>query len=318
MKIGNVRELLEKNGIFLVIVFLCIFFGAASPVFFSAENIINIFRQVSVIGIVAVGMTFVVLTGGIDLSVGATIGVASVFTAQMMLWGHSPVFSAACSLGLCALFGLLNGVFVNELLIPPLVATLGTMTALRGVAYIISGGLPVFGFPDSFSVLGQGYFGFVPIPVLVMLGVFAVGYVVLEMTPLGRYVYGVGGNEEASRLSGVGVKKIKYFVYTISGFLSGIAGIVLLSRINSGQPKAGKGYEMDVITAVVIGGVSISGGEGRIAYVVAGVLIIGILSNGMILLNINEYVQWVVKGLVLVGAVGFDRLAKRKGVNRVA
>lgn len=314
LKVGRI---LEKNGIFLVILVLCLIFAVASPVFLSAENIINIFRQVAVIGIVAVGMTFVVLTGGIDLSIGATIGVASVFTAQMMLWGYSPVFAAFCSLIVCALFGLVNGVFINELLIPPLVATLGTMTALRGVAYLVSGGLPVFGFPDSFSVLGQGYVGFVPIPVIVMIGVFLSGYVVLEMTPLGRYVYGVGGNEEASRLSGISVKTIKYFVYTVSGFLSGIAGIVLLSRINSGQPKAGQGYEMDVITAVVIGGVSISGGEGRLGYVVAGVLIIGILSNGMILLNINEYVQWVVKGLVLVAAVGFDRISKTKAVNAI-
>lgn len=313
MKIYDaVHRNFKKYGILIVLVLLCAFFGVTSPVFFSSENIINILRQVSVVGIVAVGMTLVILTGGIDLSVGSIIGIASVFTAQLMLWGSNPVLAAVAALALCAVFGFLNGVFVNELMIPPLVATLGTMTALRGVAFLFSGGLPVFGFPDTFSALGQGYLWFIPIPVIIMLVVFVFGFILLDMTRFGRYVYGVGGNEEATRLSGIGVKKTKYLVYTISGFLSGLAGIVLLSRINSGQPKAGQGYEMDIITAVVIGGVSISGGEGKLGFVIVGVLIMGVLSNGMILLNINEYVQWVVKGLVLVAAVGFDRLSQNQ------
>ena len=185
---------------------------------------------------------------------------------------------------------------------------------MRGVAFIISGGLPVFGFPSTFAKLGQGYLWIVPVPVIIMVVIFALGFLLLNSTRFGRYVYGVGGNEEATRLSGVGVKSIKYLVYAISGFLSGLAGIVLLSRINSGQPKAGTGYEMDVVTAVVLGGVSINGGEGKIGFVVVGVLIMGVLTNGMILMNINEYVQWVVKGLVLVAAVGFDRLSQQRKI----
>ena len=309
-KKGFVRGMLGRYGIILVLIVLCLSFGLLSPVFFSAENIINIFRQVSVVGIVAVGMTFVVLTGGIDLSVGSIIGIASVFTAELMLGGMSAFWAVILTLAMCSLFGLLNGVIVNELFIPPLVATLGTMTALRGIAFIISGGLPVFGFSNTISSFGQGYVWIIPVPVIIMAITFALGFVLLHSTRFGRYVYGVGGNEEATRLSGIGVKGIKFLVYTISGFLSGLAGIVLLSRINSGQPKAGQGYEMDVITAVVIGGVSISGGEGNIILVIAGVLIMGVLSNGMILLNINEYVQWVVKGFVLVAAVGFDRVSQ--------
>ena len=290
------RRLLGKYGILLVLIVLSVLFGALSPVFFSTENIINIFRQVAVVGIVAVGMTFVILTGGIDLSVGSIIGIASVFTAELMLGGMSAFWAVLFTLAICSLFGLLNGVIVNQLFIPPLVATLATMTALRGIAFIISGGLPVFGFSNTISPLGQGYLWLIPIPVIIMASTFATGFLSLNSTRFGRYVYGVGGNEEATRLSGISVKRIKFLVYTISGFLSGLAGVVLLSRINSGQPKAGQGYEMDVITAVVIGGVSISGGEGNIVLVIAGVLIMGVLSNGMILLNIDEYVQWVVKG----------------------
>jgi ribose transport system permease protein len=310
--VNSVKRELGRYGIFIVLVALCVFFGLVSPVFFSSENIFNILRQVAVVGIVAVGMTMVILTGGIDLSVGAIIGVASVVTAELMLAGVPPVLAAVITLLVCSLAGLANGLLVNEMLIPPLVATLGTMTSLRGVAFIISGGLPVFGFPSTFAKLGQGYLWIVPVPVIIMVVIFALGFLLLNSTRFGRYVYGVGGNEEATRLSGVGVKSIKYLVYAISGFLSGLAGIVLLSRINSGQPKAGTGYEMDVVTAVVLGGVSINGGEGKIGFVVVGVLIMGVLTNGMILMNINEYVQWVVKGLVLVAAVGFDRLSQQR------
>jgi ribose/xylose/arabinose/galactoside ABC-type transport system permease subunit len=309
---GLARRVLGTYGIILVLVALSLLFGLLSPVFFSTENILNILRQVAVVGIVAVGMTFVILTGGIDLSVGSIIGVASVFMAKAMLAGMPAAAAVVMTLAMSAVFGLVNGLIVNELFIPPLVATLGTMTALRGVAFIISGGLPVFGFSNSLSFLGQGYVWIIPVPVVIMAMTFAIGFLLLDATRFGRYVYGVGGNEEATRLSGIGVKSIKALVYTISGFLSGLAGIVLLSRIDSGQPKAGQGYEMDVITAVVIGGVSISGGEGNIVLVVAGVLIMGVLSNGMILLDINEYVQWVVKGAVLVGAVGFDRVSQQR------
>jgi ribose/xylose/arabinose/galactoside ABC-type transport system permease subunit len=306
------RRVVGTYGIILVLIALCLMFGFLSPVFFSSENVLNILRQVAVVGIVAVGMTFVILTGGIDLSVGSIIGIASVFTAKVMLGGMPAGWAVVLTLAMCTLFGLFNGIIVNELFIPPLVATLGTMTAVRGVAFIISGGLPVFGFSNSLSFLGQGYLWMIPVPVIIMAVTFALGFLLLDATRFGRYVYGVGGNEEATRLSGIGVKTIKALVYTLSGFLSGVAGIVLLSRINSGQPKAGQGYEMDVITAVVIGGVSISGGEGNIILVIAGVLIMGVLSNGMILLNINEYVQWVVKGLVLLAAVGFDRVSQRR------
>lgn len=307
----NIKSLATQYGIIIVFIVLFIFFSLASNVFLTPDNIFNILRQVSIVGITAVGMTFVMLTGGIDLSVGSIIGVASVSAAELMIMKVDPVLATIITLLICTVIGFINGILITKCQIPPLIATLGTMTSLRGIAFIITGGMPVFGF-QSFGFLGQGYLWIIPIPVIIMVIIFGLGYIFLTKMKYGRYIYGTGGNEEASRLSGINIKRIKYMVYSICGFLSGLAGIILLSRIDSGQPKAGQGYEMDVITAVVLGGVSITGGEGKIFYVIVGVIIMGILSNGMILLNINEYVQWVVKGLVLLAAVAFDRLNQNR------
>lgn len=308
----KIRDILSKYGIYLVLVALIIFFSFASKAFLTPSNIFNILRQVAVVGTAAVGMTFVMLTGGIDLSVGSIIGVTGIFTAMLMVWGVPPLFAVILALILGVIIGLLNAAIINELKVPPLIVTLGMMTALRGLAYLITGGMPVFGFPESFTMLGQGYIYVIPVPVIVMALAFIAGYIVLEKFTLGRYIYGVGGNEEASRLSGINVKKIKYLVYSVSGFVCGLAGVVLLSRTNSGQPKAGSSYEMDIITAVVLGGVSITGGQGKIIGVVAGVLIMGILSNGMIITNVGDYVQRIVQGLVLVAAVAFDCYNQRR------
>ncbi len=277
------------------------------------DNIFNILRQVSIVGIISVGMTLVMLTGGIDLSCGSIVGAAAVGAALLMTKGSmNPVLASVLMCLFGVLLGLANGFFIAQLKVPPFIATLGMMTSVRGIAYIITGGLPVFGFNRAFTVLGQGYWGMVPIPVIVMFITFLFGIVFLSQTRAGRHIYGVGGNEEASRLSGVQIKKIKYLVYALSGFMSALAGVVLLARVNSGQPNAGSGYEMDVVTAVVLGGVSMSGGEGRLVMVVVGVMIMGILTNGMTMLTINEYVQQFVKGMVLIGAVALDRFIKEQ------
>jgi ribose transport system permease protein len=257
-------------------------------------------------------MAMVLITAGIDLSVGSVMGVAVVLTAKMLLTGMNAILVIFITLAVCTLIGLLNAFFINKLDIPPLITTLGTLTAYRGVAFLITGGLPIFGFKSSIAVLGRGYLWVIPVPVIIMIMVFIIGIIFLERTKYGRYIYGVGGNEEASRLSGINVKKIKYLVYAACSLLAGLAGIVLLSRINSGTPNAGTGYEMDIITAVVLGGVSISGGEGRLRNVIIGVLIMGVLTNGMILINIQEYIQWVIKGMVLIAAVGFDRFIQSR------
>lgn len=312
-------DILATYGIVIVLIALSVVFAVmTSGQFFSLENIFNILKQVAVVGIMSVGMTMVLLTAGIDLSIGSIAGVGCVLAASLLLKGMNVWLVILIVLAISTLIGLVNGFFINELLIPPLIVTLATMTSIRGVAYLITGGMPIFGFKSDILVLGQGYVGFIPVPVIVMAFIFVIGIVFVQNTRYGRYIYGVGGNEEATRLSGISVKKIKYIVYSISGLLAGLAGMVMLARINSGTPKMGQGYEMDVITAVVLGGVSISGGEGKLGFVIVGVLIMGVLTNGLILLNVQEYVQWVIKGMALIAAVGLDRFIQQRKARAVA
>jgi ribose transport system permease protein len=303
MDLAKVR----KYGIYIALIVLIIFFSLNSNAFLTPGNLINIARQSSMLGIAAVGMAFVLLLGGIDLSIGSQISLVNIIGAWLMAKaGMNPIFAILISLTVSTSIGFMNGWIIANIKMPPLIVTLASLTSLEGLAFIISGGVPIFGFPESFSVIGQGYVGFVPVPVIIMIVIMAIGAFILNKTYFGRYFYAVGGNEEASELSGINVKKVKYLVYTLSGLFAGIAGIVMLSRTNSGQAIAGKGFELDVLTAVVLGGVSITGGYGKINNVVAGVLIMGVLSNGMVLMNINTYYQLVIKGLVLMLAVGFD------------
>ncbi len=307
----------SRYGIFFALVILIIFFAVSEKSFLKINNIFNILRQVSIVGVCAVGMTFVILTGGMDLSVGSVLGVSAVSASLIMAGGIHPIVAVVVSLAIGALTGFINAFFINKVEIAPIIMTLGMMTILRGVAYIISGGLPVYGVPEGFTFIGQGYITVIPVPVLFMIIAFAVGYFVLNKTVFGRSVYGIGGNQEASRLSGVNVKKVIYKVYMLAGMLYAIAGLILLARVNSGQPKAGDGYEMDVITACVLGGISVSGGEGRMSGVIVGVLLMGTLANGMVILNVPEFWQWVVKGSVLILAVSIDKLAlKSKSMAR--
>jgi ribose/xylose/arabinose/galactoside ABC-type transport system permease subunit len=301
----------SRYGILFAWIALIVVFFIAEPNFLSVKNIFNVLRQVAIVGICSVGMTFVILTSGMDLSVGSVIGVSAVSGALMLSQGLPPFVSIIVALLFGVLTGLINAVFINSFGIAPIIMTLGMMTALRGVAYIICGGYPVYGIPPSYLFIGQGYVGVVPVPVIIMVLVFLGGYFILNKTAFGRSIYGIGGNLEASRLSGVNVKKNIYIIYMMAGALYALAGSILLARVNSGQPKAGDGYEMDVITACILGGISVSGGEGRIGGVVIGVLMMGTLTNGMILMNVPEFWQWVVKGSVLVFAVTIDQLAKR-------
>ena len=310
----KLKSMLGSYGIIFVLILLIAVFACLTDRFLMPNNIFNILRQSSIVGIISVGMTFVMLTGGIDLSCGSIVGASCVGAALLMTAAKPwhPVLACVVMVAFGTILGVANAFFIAQLKVPPFIATLGTMTSVRGIAYIITGGLPVFGFNRSFTVIGQGYVGVVPIPVIIMVVVFAFGIIFLNKTRMGRHIYGVGGNEEAARLSGVNVKKIKYLVYGVSGFMSYLAGVVLLARVNSGQPNAGTGYEMDVITGVVLGGVSMSGGQGRLIMVVVGVLIMGILTNGMTMLTINEYVQQFIKGLVLIGAVALDSFIKEQ------
>lgn len=314
MKRVNLTKFMAEYAIIVIFIIMFVCMSIFVPGFLKTSNITNILRQVSISGICAVGMTFVVLTGGIDLSVGAIIGVSGVLTAIMMLNGVNPILASILALLLGTIIGWVTGSFISHLQIPPMIATLGTMTSLRGVAYLITGGTPVFGFSETYALIGQGYIGIIPIPVIILFITFAMGIFLLSRSRLGRYIYGVGGNEEVARLSGIQIHKIKAIAYAVSGFCSALAGLVMLGRVNSGQPKAGETYEMDVITAVVLGGVSLNGGIGRLSHVVFGVLIIGILTNGMTMMALDDYWQRVVKGIVLLFAVGFDRYIQKKQI----
>lgn len=311
MKI-DLKRLFNRYAIYFVLLVLIVFFSITSDVFLSSTNLINILRQVSVVGIVAVGMTFVILTGGIDLSVGAVIAVSGVVCARAMVIGLHPLLAILIAITVSVLIGVINAFFSHEFKLNPMIVTLGMLTILKGVSYIVTGGLPVYGFPESFKVIGQGYIGPIPIPVIIMLACFAFGYFILHFTAFGLSVYGLGGNEEAVRLTGINIRKTKYKVFVICSVLSAIAGIVLLSRVNNAQPNAGLGYELDVITGVVLGGVSMSGGEGKITGVFAGMLVMAVLGNGMLMLGISEYYQWVVKGSVMLLAISYDKIIKKK------
>ena len=293
-------------GIILILVMLIAVFSVASSNFFSFSTVTTILRQVSIIGIISVGAAYVILTAGIDLSVGSIACISSLTCALMLKAGWSIPAAIVVTLIMAMCYGVFSGLLVAYFKMSPLIATLGVMTSLRGAGYLITGGLPVYGFGSGLSPFGRGYFLGIPDPVLLMIAVFAIGIFILSYTPIGRHVYGVGGNEEASRLSGVNINLVKIFCYAFCAFLSGVAGLVLLSRTNSGQPAAGVGYEMDAITAVVLGGISLAGGQGKLPLVIIGVLIMGVLSTGMLMCNINDYVQQVVKGMVLVAAVAFS------------
>ncbi|GAA2238489.1 sugar ABC transporter permease [Herbiconiux moechotypicola] len=300
-----------EYGIVVVLAVLVLVFSLSSPSFFTASTLTTILSQVSVIGIIAIGMACVMLLGSIDLSVGATAGLVSVTAALLMSMGF-PVWSAVIlTLIVGIVIGLFNALSLTLFRIPSLIGTLAVMTALRGLAYLLSNGIPIYDIDAGFKQLAQGSFLSIPIPGLLFLGIFVVVAIVLNRAKIGRQIYGVGGNEEASRLSGVPVTRIKYFVFALSGLLAAVGGLLLLARTNSGQPSAGSGYELDVITAVVLGGVAITGGKGRLWLVLVGVLIMGTLSTGMVMNNVNDYVQQVVKGLILVAAVAFSQIAAR-------
>lgn len=304
---------LRQYGISTVLIVLVIFFSITTSAFLRTENLLNVTRQVAMLGISAVGMSFVILTAGIDLSVGSLMSLTNIVCAKLMVEaGVHPVLAVFITLLMACVIGMVNGAIINLINIPPLITTLAMMTTLRGISYVLCSGYPIWGFPEKFRILGQGYVGIIPIPVIILIFIFILGWIILNKTTYGRYVYGIGGNEEASRLSGINVQRMKYLVYILCSFLTGVAGMIMLSRINTGQPKVGTGFELEVITSVVLGGISIFGGQGQLIGVFIGVLIMGVLSNGMIILNISAYYQLVTRGLVLLVAVAFDNISSKK------
>jgi ribose transport system permease protein len=315
---GPIRKyidlVLRNYGIAIAFVVEVLIFSELSEYFFTTDNILNITLQISIIAIIAVGMTFVILTAGIDLSVGAVVAFTGVITTSVLKM-HAPLpvaFTLALAAGLVvgALSGAVAGIFITRFNITPFIVTLALMTIWRGAGYMYTDGRPVWGLPDEFSFLGSGRLLSIPVPTLLMILTYVVAYVVLVHTRFGRHVYAVGGNKEAARLAGISTNGVIMQVYIICGVLSAVSGILLASRVNSGQPNAGLSYELDVIAAVVIGGTSLFGGRGTIVGTFIGAMLIGVLRNGLNLMNVGSYVQSVVLGAVILLAVLLDQWRK--------
>ncbi|MGL6199276.1 MAG: ABC transporter permease [Lachnospiraceae bacterium] len=311
------KDIIRNFSTIILLAAVIIFFSVFTDSFFAVKNGINILRQVAVLSILSVGMTFVIISGGMDLTVGSMLGLSGVICAKMIAEFGMPAFAAILlTIVSTVAFGTVTGALIVSLRVPAIVITLGMMTVARGLAYIISGGFPIYDIPESVVYLGQGYIGVIPVPVIIMVIIILIANYMLNRSYIGRYVFAIGGNEEAARLAGVAVDKIKIGLYTVSGLLAGLAGVILMARISSGAPASGTGMEMDVVTAVVIGGVSINGGKGKISGAFIGALIIGVLSNGLTIMNIGEYYQQVVKGVVLILAVAFDTFTNTDRVKK--
>ncbi|TDL87206.1 ribose ABC transporter permease [Vibrio vulnificus] len=299
----------QKFGPLLALVLLFIVITVLNPSFMEPNNILNLLRQTSINALIAFGMTFIILTGGIDLSVGSILALSSALMAGMMVSGLDPILAILVGILLGAIMGVINGILVSKGKMAPFIVTLATMTIFRGLTLVYTDGKPITGIGDSvmFQMLGRGYFLGVPVPAVVMVIAFFILWFLLHKTSFGRKTYAIGGNERASRISGIKVDRVKVAIYGLAGTMAAIAGAILTSRLNSAQPTAGQSYEMDAIAAVVLGGTSLSGGKGRLFGTLVGVLIIGTLNNGMNLLGVSSFYQQVVKGAVILIAVLLDR-----------
>jgi ribose transport system permease protein len=305
----QLKEKLRRLGPFIALLVLCVALALLSPDFLTVGNVLDVMRQVSINAVISFGMTLAILLGGIDLSVGSILAVSSVLIALLMKADYpAPLATLLGVLG-GATMGSMNGLLITKGKVAPFIATLGMMTLLRGVALVLSQGSPISGFSsDFFSGLGGGYLAqVIPLPVVWMLALFAVFWFVLDRTVFGRHVYATGGNAEAARLSGIRTDRVQILAYTISGAMAAVAGVVLTSRLDSAQPTAGVGYELDAITAVVLGGTSLAGGRGWIFGTLVGALLIGVLNNGLNLLGVSAFYQQVIKGSVILLAVLLDR-----------
>jgi inositol transport system permease protein len=305
------RNLLHRFGLLFVILLVGLGLTLTTDTFLSVANLTNVARQVSINGILAVGVTFVLLTAGVDLSLGSVVALSGVACATFAHPGdHSVIVPIAVGLLTGAACGLVNGVLVTRGGVAPFIVTLGMMTIARGLALIVSGGRPVANMSNELTALAGDFLG-IPIPVLCFAGVALAAWFFLRNFRLGRHIYAVGGNEHAARAAGVPVQRVKLFAYGLCGLLTGLAGVVLAARITTGQPNAGQAYELDAIAAVVIGGTSLAGGVGTITGTLLGVLLIGVINNGLDLLGVSSYYQAVIKGVIIVGAVWLDRRQAR-------
>ena len=316
--VGNAVKIYFKENLGIIVAFLvlCVFlsvFPKTSGSFFTRQNIFNVLRQISTNLFLACGMTMVIILGGIDLSVGSIIALSGCISAGCVARYNLPL-PIALLMGLLVglLVGMFNGAVISKTTIPAFIVTLATMNIAKGLAYVYTGGSPVRVVTKEWQFLGAGYVGIFPTPVVILVIVLIITAIIMNKTKMGRHMYAVGGNQQAAEFSGIKVEKVKFFVHAFSGLMAGLAGIVLASRMYSGQPTAGDGAEMDAIAAVVVGGTSMAGGSGKIGGTIIGGLIIGVLNNGLNLLNVNSFWQYVVKGVVVLIAVFIDYFKKMR------
>lgn len=306
------RELIKSFSIVLVFLAICVLFTSLNQYFLTWNNWLNLLRQSSINGILAIGVTFVILTKGIDLSVGSIMALAGMMAANLVTTGNeSPViFAIFAALATGSLLGLANGALIARINVPPFVATLGMLSMARGLTLIYSDGRPIANLSPAMKWIGSGTVLGLPVPVLIFFAVFIIGWITLSRTTFGRYIYAVGGNEKAARTSGISTRTIVASTYVISGLLAGLGGLVLTARTTAALPQAGIGYELDAIAAVVIGGTSLSGGRGSLVGTLFGALIIGTINNGMDLMGVSSYYQQLLKGAIIVLAVVADQIRK--------
>ncbi len=308
---GRLFQVREFN-VLIALVLVGVLISLYTPYFLTTNNLMGVFRAFSLTAIMSIGMVMVIITGGIDLSVGSAMGLASLVTALCFSMGYPTELCIAAGLGVGLVFGLCNGLLITFIGLPPFIATLGTLSIGRGLMYMITRGVPVTPeTPEAFAILGQGYLGPVPVPVIIMVVLMVVFAVIMRRTRFGRHVYATGGNEHAARLSGVKVDRVKLSVYVLSSTIAALAGVIGFSRYLSAEPASGFGSELDVIAAAAIGGASLAGGAGSVTGAVIGAALVGVIANGVVLLNINTYAQQAITGGVILIAVSLDVLRSR-------
>ncbi|MCI9180744.1 MAG: ribose ABC transporter permease [Lachnospiraceae bacterium] len=309
----NKKKLINQINIYrsvLILLVICIFATILSPSFLSVTNLFNVFKQITVAGVVGCGMTFVILTGGIDLSVGSILGLSGVLAAGVLESTGNPAFAIALALAVGVICGAINGFFVSFCEIPPFISTLGMMTLLRGCVLVYTKGSPISIKSDAYKFFGKGAIAGIPVPVIILILLFLLAHYILTQTSYGRSIYAFGGNREAARLSGISTRFTEWMAYTINGLLCGIAGVILTARLGSAQSTSGTGIEMDAIAAVILGGTSLSGGVGFVLPTVVGAMIMGIIDNILTLMNVNPHATNIVKGAVILIAVLVDKKVK--------
>lgn len=308
---ASAKQNLSKYKSLVAFFVLCIIISVITPRFLTLVNITNVLTQISVNAIIAVGMTFVILTGGIDLSVGSTLAISGALAASMIQSSGNVFTAIIAALVVGAAIGLANGFLVSKGKIQAFIVTLASMTIFRGVTYVYTNGTPISGLAGSFSAIGNKKLGILPVPVMITIVTVLIAYYALTQTRFGRYLYALGGNEDSARLSGINTDRIKTLVYVVSGMAAALSGVIVTSRIGSASPNAGSGFELDAIAAVVIGGTSLSGGEGSVMGTIIGALIIGVLNNGLNLMNVSPFYQSIVKGAVILIAVLLDKKGRK-------